>query len=139
MRPAAAPEYGCCWVAAGVSNSLSHASPSGVNSGGWHATAIPLGRGSPGARATGRSPQSIAGCSARSSRHLCGVHRFEYGVAADKMPDGTVVQVCYQGELPSSATLPARGRFTGEEWSTGNTSWIWMTPAGASFPSWVDP
>jgi hypothetical protein len=23
--------------------------------------------------------------------------------------------------------------------STGNTSWIWMTPAGASFPSWVDP
>jgi hypothetical protein len=51
----------------------------------------------------------------------------------------TTVQACYQGELPSSAALPVRGRFIGEEWSTGNTSWIWMTPAGASFPSWVDP
>jgi hypothetical protein len=56
-----------------------------------------------------------------------------------RMPDGTVVQASYQGELPSSAALPARGRFIGEEYSTGNTSWIWMTPAGASFPSWVDP
>jgi hypothetical protein len=53
--------------------------------------------------------------------------------------DGTTVQACYQGELPSSAALPPRGRFIGEEWSTDNTSWIWMTPAGASFPSWVDP
>jgi hypothetical protein len=56
-----------------------------------------------------------------------------------RLLDGTTVQVCYQGELPSSAALPTRGRFIGEEWSTGNTSWIWMTPAGASFPSWVDP
>ena len=56
-----------------------------------------------------------------------------------RMPDGTLVQVSYQGERPSSAALPTRGRFIGEEWSTGNTSWIWMTPAGASFPSWVDP
>jgi hypothetical protein len=56
-----------------------------------------------------------------------------------KFYDGTVVQACYQGQLGSSADLPNRGRFIGEEWSTGNTSWIWMTPAGASFPSWVDP
>ena len=56
-----------------------------------------------------------------------------------RMPDGSVVQASYQGELPSSAALPARGRFIGEEYSTGNTTWIWMTPAGASFPSWVDP
>jgi hypothetical protein len=56
-----------------------------------------------------------------------------------KLLDGTTVQAFYQGELPSSAALPVRGRFIGEEWSTGNTSWIWMTPAGASFPSWVDP
>jgi len=56
-----------------------------------------------------------------------------------RMPDGTIVQASYQGELPSSAALPPRGRFIGEEWSTGNTSWIWMTPAGANFPSWVDP
>src|SRR6516225_7735117 len=58
---------------------------------------------------------------------------------AIRMPDGTIVQVSYQGELPSSAALPPRGRFIGEEYSTGNTSWIWMTPVGASFPSWVDP
>jgi hypothetical protein len=51
----------------------------------------------------------------------------------------TTVPACYQGELPNSAALPHQGRFIGEEWSTGNTSWIWMTPAGASFSSWVDP
>ena len=56
-----------------------------------------------------------------------------------KMPDGSIVNVRYQGELPSSAALPPQGRFIGEEYSTGNTSWIWMTPAGATFPSWVDP
>jgi hypothetical protein len=56
-----------------------------------------------------------------------------------RMPDGTIVQARYQGELPSSAALPPQGRFIGEEWSTGHTSWIWMTPAGANFPSWVDP
>jgi len=55
------------------------------------------------------------------------------------MPDGSIVWAVYQGELPSSAALPAQGRFIGEEWSTGSTAWIWMTPAGASFPSWVDP
>ena len=58
---------------------------------------------------------------------------------AIRMPDGTIVQVSYQGELPRSAARPPRGRFLGEEYSTGNTSWIWMTPVGASFPSWVDP
>jgi hypothetical protein len=56
-----------------------------------------------------------------------------------RMPDGHVIPVRYQGELPSSAALPAHGAFIGQEYSTGNTSWIWMTPVGASFPSWVDP
>jgi hypothetical protein len=55
------------------------------------------------------------------------------------MPDGTIVNVSYQGELSSSAALPPQGRFVGEQYSTGTTSWVWMTPAGASFPSWVDP
>jgi hypothetical protein len=55
------------------------------------------------------------------------------------MPDGTIVSASYQGELPSSAALPSQGRFIGEEYSTGDTSWIWMQPAGAAFPSWVDP
>jgi hypothetical protein len=56
-----------------------------------------------------------------------------------RMPDGSVIPVHYEGELPSSAALPPQGRFIGEEYSTGNTSWIWMTPVGTSFPSWVDP
>lgn len=55
------------------------------------------------------------------------------------MPDGTIVQASYQGELPNSAALPHQGRFIGEEWSSGNASWIWITPAGVNFPSWVDP
>jgi hypothetical protein len=55
------------------------------------------------------------------------------------MPDGSIVNVSYQGDLFSSAALPPRGRFVGEQWSTGTTSWVWMTPIGANFPSWVDP
>jgi len=56
------------------------------------------------------------------------------------MPDGTPVDARYQGELASSAALPPQGRFIGETWRTADgTSWVWMTPAGASFPSWVDP
>jgi hypothetical protein len=46
-----------------------------------------------------------------------------------RFADGTAVWASYQGELPSSAALPLQGRFIGEEYSTGNTSWIWMTPA----------
>lgn len=56
-----------------------------------------------------------------------------------RMPDGTVLPVSYQGDLFSSAALPGQGKFVGEEWSTGTTSWVWMVPAGAAFPSWVDP
>jgi hypothetical protein len=59
------------------------------------------------------------------------------------MPDGTIMQVSYQGELPSSAALPPRGRFIGEEWSTGTGEnahdWIWLKPAGINFASWIDP
>jgi len=56
-----------------------------------------------------------------------------------KMPDGSVIPVHYEGELPSSAALPLQGHFIGEEYSTGNTSWVWMTPAGTNVASWVDP
>jgi hypothetical protein len=59
------------------------------------------------------------------------------------LPDGSVVQACYQGNLANSADLPPQGRFLGEEWSTGTRSngsdWIWLQPAGAHFASWVDP
>jgi hypothetical protein len=56
-----------------------------------------------------------------------------------RMPDGTVLNVSYQGELPSSAALPPRGRFIGEEYRTGTVNWVWMTPAGSTFPAWIDP
>jgi hypothetical protein len=56
-----------------------------------------------------------------------------------KMPDGEIVWVSYQGRLSSSSQLPNEGRFIGEEWSTDQTSWVWMVPAGSTFPSWVDP
>jgi hypothetical protein len=49
------------------------------------------------------------------------------------MPDGTIAEARYQGELPSSAALPPQGRFIGKEYSTGNTSWIWMTLAEGEF------
>jgi hypothetical protein len=56
------------------------------------------------------------------------------------MPDGSIVEARLEGELRNSANLPPRGRFLGETWRTADgTSWVWMTPAGASFPSWVDP
>jgi hypothetical protein len=55
------------------------------------------------------------------------------------MPNGQIVQVSYQGALPSTAALPPQGRFFGEEWFVGNTPWIWMLRPGAITPSWVDP
>jgi hypothetical protein len=56
-----------------------------------------------------------------------------------RMLDGSIIPVHYEGELPSSAALPSQGRFIGEEYSTGNTSWIWTQPAGTNVASWVDP
>jgi hypothetical protein len=56
-----------------------------------------------------------------------------------RMPDGSFIPVHYEGELPSSAALPLQGHFIGEEYSTGNTSWVWTQPAGTNVPSWVDP
>jgi len=56
-----------------------------------------------------------------------------------QMPDGSFIGVRYQGELPSSASLPAQGDFIGQQYSVGSTSWIWMTRPGATTPSWVDP
>jgi hypothetical protein len=56
-----------------------------------------------------------------------------------RMPDNSVIPVHYEGELPSSAALPLQGHFVGEEYSTGNTSWVWTQPAGTNVASWVDP
>jgi hypothetical protein len=58
--------------------------------------------------------------------------------------DGTTkVNACYQGWLPSSSDLPNQGHFIGEEFATGDVAhpdtWIWLTPTGAHFASWVDP
>jgi len=56
-----------------------------------------------------------------------------------RMPDGSIIPVHYEGELNSSAALPLQGHFVGEEYSTGNTSWVWTQPAGTNVASWVDP
>jgi hypothetical protein len=57
-----------------------------------------------------------------------------------RMPDGSIIQARYQGRLPNAASLPPLGRFIGEAWLTADgTAWIWAIPAGATFPSWVDP
>jgi hypothetical protein len=56
-----------------------------------------------------------------------------------RMPDGSVIPVRYEGELSSSAALPPQGRFLGEEFSVGSTTWIWTLRPGATTPSWVDP
>jgi hypothetical protein len=56
-----------------------------------------------------------------------------------RMPEGSYIGVRYQGELPSSASLPAHGDFIGQEYSVGSTSWIWMVRPGMATPSWVDP
>jgi hypothetical protein len=53
--------------------------------------------------------------------------------------DGRTMQICYGGRLASSAFLPEEGKFIGDARVIDNHCWIWMTPAGASFPSWVDP
>jgi hypothetical protein len=56
-----------------------------------------------------------------------------------KFSDGTTMQIRDGSQLPSTAFLPGRGEFIGDARVIDNHYWIWMTPAGASFPSWVDP
>ena len=58
-----------------------------------------------------------------------------------RMPNGSIVDAHYEGELSSSAQLPLRGNYPGETYSTdrGNTWWIWTQPAGTNVASWVDP
>jgi hypothetical protein len=58
-----------------------------------------------------------------------------------RMPNGSIVDVHYEGDLPSAAKLPPRGHYLGQTYSTGRgaTWWIWMQPAGTNVASWVDP
>jgi hypothetical protein len=63
----------------------------------------------------------------------------QWGWQSIRMPDGEVVNVHYDGVLPSSAWLPSTGAYVGQEFSTGATSWVWMTARGANFPAWIDP
>jgi hypothetical protein len=125
-HPAAAPEYGYRWGVQFLLALLGQAVSTQVDGTQPQSRSVEVRRAAP---AAGRRPQSVAGGSARSS---------DSGQPV-RLLDGTTVRAFYQGELPSSAALPSQGRFIGEEWSTGNTSWIWIKPAGAHFASWVDP
>jgi hypothetical protein len=54
----------------------------------------------------------------------------------------TTVSARFEGWLPSTADLPNRGHFLGEEFATGSganaNSWIWLTSTNG-IASWVDP
>ena len=56
-----------------------------------------------------------------------------------RFADGTVMQIRYGGRLASTSLLPGAGEFIGDSRVIGNHYWIWMQPAGANFPSWIDP
>jgi hypothetical protein len=63
----------------------------------------------------------------------------QWGWQSIRMPDGEVENVHYDGALSSSASLPSRGSYLGQEFSTGATSWVWMVARGTNFPAWIDP
>jgi hypothetical protein len=44
-----------------------------------------------------------------------------------------------EGQLSTTAQLPAQGQVIGDAFQIDNHYWLWLTPAGANFPSWVDP
>jgi len=48
------------------------------------------------------------------------------------------VWIHYQGQLLSASQLPQHASLWDEYWTPGAT-WVWMIPAGATAPQWVDP
>ena len=48
------------------------------------------------------------------------------------------VWVHYQGQLQNTGQLPQHPSLW-DEYCTPGASWVWMVPAGATTPKWVDP
>jgi len=55
-----------------------------------------------------------------------------------EIPHEGRVWIHYQGQLQNADQLPQHPGLWDEYWTPG-ASWVWMIPAGATTPQWVDP
>ena len=55
-----------------------------------------------------------------------------------EIPHQGRVWIHYQGQLQNAGQLPRGPSLWDEYWTPGAT-WVWMIPAGATTPRWVDP
>ena len=55
-----------------------------------------------------------------------------------EIPHEGCVWIHYQGQLQNTDQLPQHAGLWDEYWTPGAT-WVWMIPAGAMTPQWVDP
>jgi hypothetical protein len=57
---------------------------------------------------------------------------------SQEIPHEGRVWIHYQGQLQNTDQLPQYPSLWDEYWTPGAT-WVWMIPAGATTPQWVDP
>jgi len=57
---------------------------------------------------------------------------------SQEIPHEGRVWIHYQGQLQNTGQLPQQPNLWDESWTPGAT-WVWMIPAGATTPQWVDP
>jgi hypothetical protein len=57
---------------------------------------------------------------------------------SQEIPNEGRVWIRYQGQLQNTGQLPQRPGLWDEYW-TPSATWVWMIPAGATTPQWVDP
>jgi hypothetical protein len=55
-----------------------------------------------------------------------------------EIPNEGRLWIHYQGQLQNAGQLPQYPSLWDEYWTPGAT-WVWMIPAGATTPQWVDP
>ena len=55
-----------------------------------------------------------------------------------EIPHEGRVRIHYQGQLQNTGQLPQHPNLW-DEYCTPGASWVWMIPAGATTPQWVDP
>ena len=84
----------------------------------------------PLAEAAGPTTLFSPGWYANSSNRGCWV--------CQEIPHEGRVWIHYQGQLQSADQLPQHPSLW-DEYCTPGVSWVWMIPAGATTPQWVDP
>jgi hypothetical protein len=57
---------------------------------------------------------------------------------SQEIPHEGRVWIHYQGQLQNTGQLPQHPSLWDEYWTPGAT-WVWMIPAGATTPQWIDP